>query len=141
MGFTVQTTRRTPWVLGPSQVVDAMEVGVTTSGHHIYFERLVPYAQWKLFGAQDAVGGAAALIDLWLDEGTVVGASFVQDVDLSGLLVDYIEFVVEVAAKPNSQSGPLTNSALVPMEMLASGSPGPAEALIAAAKSDLAAHV
>ncbi len=141
MAFTVQTTRRTPWVLGPSQVVDAMEVGVTTSGHNIYFEVLVPYNQWKLFGAAPNVGGAAALIDLWLDDGLVVGASFVQDVDLSGLLVDYMEFVVEVPGNPGTQSGPLTNTALVPMLMLTSGSAGPAEALIAAAKALLAANV
>ena len=114
-GYTIQSQRRGPWVLSPTQVLDAEIIGVTTSPHGVYFEVPMSYAGWLADGADVAVSGIAESIEALLSSGTVLGAAFVQDVDpVSGLLADFMEFTIGIPV-PAGRTGPMTTTVRVPI--------------------------
>jgi hypothetical protein len=113
--YTIQSQRRGPWVLSPTQVLDAEIIGVSTSPHNVYFEVPMSYDGWLRDGADVAVSGIAESIEALLDAGTVLGAAFVQAVDpISGLLADFMEFTIAIPPGPN-QTGPMTTTVRVPI--------------------------
>src|SRR5438105_894784 len=92
--YDVVSQRRTVQVLGQSQVADVMEVGFVTKPSGVYAQREVPYASWAALGAGSWIDTLAVAIEGLMAGGLASGATFVQDVDSTGLLADFIDFTV-----------------------------------------------
>ena len=121
-------TRRTPWVRGPSAVVDAMIVAGASAGHDVYFERVVPYTAFVNKGAHAIIDPIGATIDTLIDSGTAIAAAFVQDTDAAGLLVNYMEFTVLVAT--TDEGGDVTDTVLVSMQGIVDQGAGGVEVIV-----------
>lgn len=118
-GANLVSTRRTPWVRGPSSVVDAMVLGGLTVDHDVYFERVVNYASFKSQGGKTIVDAIGVTIDNVLNTGNAIGAAFEQDTDASGLLKNYMAFTISV---PNTAAGTeITDTILIPMQTVVDG--------------------
>ena len=110
------STRRTPWVRGPSAVTDAMLLGGVTEANDIYFERVVVYLNFVNRGFHAIMDPIGATIDAVVSSGTAIAASFTQEADASGLLGNFMEFVVEVEA--TDEGGQVTDSVIIPMQSI-----------------------
>ena len=80
------STRRTPWVRGPTAVVDAMVLGAVSLNHDVYFERVVAYTAFVAKGAHAIIDPIGAAIDTVINAGTAIGAAFVQETTAGGTL-------------------------------------------------------
>src|SRR5207244_2684715 len=80
------STRRTPWVKGPTAVVDAMVLGAVSLDHDVYFERVVAYTAFLAKGAHAIIDPIGAAIDTVITSGTAIGAAFVQETTAGGTL-------------------------------------------------------
>src|SRR5438067_11234990 len=85
---------QTVQVLSASNVRDVHQAGATTLPSQVYFEFPIPRDLWLANQGADYLGTIAAQIEQQISEGLAVGGSFVQDVDDSGLLADYMDFLV-----------------------------------------------
>jgi hypothetical protein len=115
--YTVVSQRRTVQVLSPTQVADVEEVGFVTHPTGIYAQREVPYQAWAAEGAGSWIGTLATAIENLISGGLATTAMFVQDVDTTGLLTDYLDFTVSYT--PSSGPGlPMTTTVRVPVNAL-----------------------
>lgn len=115
--YTVQSQLKSVQVLSPSQVIDVEVLGATTIPSGVYFEVSVPLASWSA-GAFDAfLSPVATAIEQRLSGGSADAASWRQDVDDTGLLTDYIDFVVSITP-PAGTTGPMSTVVSVPMNLL-----------------------
>jgi len=110
------STRRTPWVRGPTAVVDAMVLGAASDAHDVYFERVVAYSSLLTQGAHAIIDPIGEAIDSVLTSGTAIAAVFTQDASASGLLVNYIDFTVLVAT--SSEGGEITDTVTVSVQSI-----------------------
>ena len=115
--YVVQTQQRTVEVLGPSQVADVMRVGATTVPHNVYFERNIPITVWQAGGSGGFLARLAQAIEDRFNSGLADNASFVQDVDDSGLLTDAISFTVSIPPS-DAQMGPMSTEVVIPVNLL-----------------------
>ena len=110
------STRRTPWVRGPTAVVDAMILGAVSLDHDVYFERVVPYKAFLDKGAHAAIDPIGAAIDTVITSGTAIGAAFVQETTAGGTLTNYIEFTIEIAT--TDEGGQITDTVTVSVQSI-----------------------
>src|SRR5438309_6749385 len=115
--FTVLSQSREVQVLGPTQVLDVERVGFVTHPTGIYVETPVPLVDWLAQGAEPWLGPLADTIEGLIADTAAVDGSFVQDVDAAGLLIDYVEFVVEYVP-PGSLGLPQTTTVRIPLGAL-----------------------
>src|SRR5262249_40300931 len=100
--------------------------GVSTIPHGVYFERAVPYADW----VQSPVGVAlyaeppADNIETLLTNGPAVAATYVEDLDASGLVKGFIEFVLEVKSTDPARPGPFQTTGDIPIDVVAQANLG-----------------
>ncbi len=121
MGVIIQTQRRTPQVLGPNRVVDAVEIGATTTPSGVYFERLITYVLWKsgLDIASGIMGPIADAVEYFLGEDVVIAAEYIQDLDAAGLVKNLIELTLQYTPSDPGQTGPMTTTISAPVERYA----------------------
>lgn len=131
-------------VLGPTEVIDVQKVGIRTRPTGMYLEYPVPKIIWPTDGGMQILESLAAGAEQMVSEGFAVTGSHIQDTDANGLLVDYIEFVVQLRG-PNGILLPQTTTALVPEELFIAGTDpfafgliGDATAILQAAYDNLA---
>ena len=122
------STRRTPWVRGPTAVVDAMVVGGASDANDVYFERVVPREHFLAVGAHAIIDPIGATIDSQIASGTAIGAAFVQDTSPGGLLTNYIEFTILIAT--SDEGGQITDSVTIAMQTVVDQGPGGVQAII-----------
>ena len=122
------STRRTPWVRGPSAVIDAMVIGGASDANDVYFERVVPYQNFINSNAHAFIDPIGATIDSQLASGTAIGAAFTQDTSPSGLLTNYMEFTVLVAT--SDEGGQITDTVTIAMQTIWDQGPGGVQAII-----------
>lgn len=122
------STRRTPWVRGPSAVVDAMVIGGASQRHDIYFERVVAYSSFLARGAHAIIDPIGETIDSQIDSQTAIGAAFTQDTDPSGLLTNYMEFTVLVAT--SDEGGQITDTVTIAMQTVVDQGAGGVQGII-----------
>lgn len=115
--YTPLESYRDIQVLSPTQVIDVERVSGRTNPHGVYFERVVPLTIFGTSAATAYITELATAIEERLTSGLADAASFVQDVDASGLLVDAVEFVVSVQGPPPT-SGTFTTTVTVPVNLL-----------------------
>lgn len=103
-----------------------MLIGIQTVPHGVYFERAIPYADW----VKSPVGIAlyaeppADNIEYLLAQGTAVAASYIEDLDASGLVKGYIEFVLEVESTDPARPGPFQTTVDIPIEVVSEANLG-----------------
>jgi hypothetical protein len=115
--YTPIESHRDIQVLSGTQVIDVERVAGTTVPHGVYFERVVPLTIFGTGAATAYIAELANAIEQRLDSGLADSASFVQDVDGSGLLFDAIEFLVSYqGTQPGA--GLFTTTVTVPVNLL-----------------------
>jgi len=124
--YTVVSSRRTTQVLSPTLVQDVMVIGATTVPSGVYFERAVPYTDW--LAAQGLVGEQNELalyllppaenIEGLISAGTVIAASYIEDLNAAGLVEGYVEFVLQVPSPSPSKPGPFQATVDVPIDVV-----------------------
>lgn len=122
MPATIQTTSRTIQVISPTQVLEVLEIGASSDPSGVFFLYEFPYNTWIAGGGPAAVKAAVDPIgddiEQMLADPNVAGVSFAQDVNASGLLVGYIEIIVQIPPPSAKQIGPFRTAVLVPIEIL-----------------------
>lgn len=108
--------RRTPWVRGPTAVVDAYQLGAVSDGHDVYFERVVAYTSFLAQGAHAIIDPIGDAIDTVLNAGTAIAATFAQDSGPSGLLTNYIDFTVLI--ETTAEGGDVTDTVTVSVQSI-----------------------
>lgn len=117
--YTIQATNRTVDVRSPTLVEDVMEVHAITKPHGVTFVRLVPYKTWQEKGAGPAIGVIAAHIEHIMDARPhVVSGAAVQHVSQAGLIVNSVEFVVQVDGPTDLSPGPFRDTVTIPVQVL-----------------------
>lgn len=112
--YQVVSQRETVQVLSQTQVLDVEEVGFVTKPHGIYAQREVPLAAWAAEGAGAWIEPLATAIEGLMQTSAATFATFVQDVDASGLLTDYLD--VTVSYTPAGGLGiPMTTVVRIPI--------------------------
>ena len=124
--WEIVSSRRTTQVLSPTRVQDVMVIGVQTIPHRVYFERAVPYTDW----VQSPVGVAlyaeppADNIEYELTSGPAIAASYIEDLDASGLVQGFIEFVLQVESGDPNRPGPFQTTVDVPISVVSQANLG-----------------
>lgn len=118
--YEVVSSRRTTQVLSPTRVQDVMLIGVQTIPHGVYFERAVPYADWvkSPIGVALYAEPPADNIERLLSQGPAIAASYIEDLDPSGLVKGFIEFVLEVSSNDPAKPGPFQTTVDIPIEVV-----------------------
>lgn len=119
-GYSVVSQVRGVRVMGPTQVLDVETVGFVTHPTGIYAEYPVPLDLWKAGDAGTLLAPLAQQIEQQIAEGLAKTGSYVNDVDDNGLLVDYIDYVVEYR-DPSGFRPPQTTVVRVSLESLLGG--------------------
>lgn len=120
--------RRTPWVRGPSAVVDAYVLGASSSVHDVYFERVVAYTAFLAKGAHAIIDPIGEAIDTVITSGTAIGASFAQDAAANGTLVNNIDFIVLIAT--TDEGGDITDTVTVSVQSIVDQGAGGIEVVV-----------
>jgi len=120
------SSRRTTQVLSPTRVLDVMLIGVQTIPHGVYFERAVPYVDWiqSPLGVTLYAEPPADNIEFELTSGAAIAASYVEDLDATGLVVGYIAFVLQVDSGDPNRPGPFQTTVDVPMTVVSQANLG-----------------
>lgn len=117
--FTVMATNRTVEVRSPTLVEDVMEIHATTKPSGVTFVRAVPYKTWAGKGAAGTIAIIAEHIEhIFSVRPSVVSGAAIQQVDQSGLLVNAVEFTVEIDPPSDSQPGPFQSTVTIPVQVL-----------------------
>lgn len=93
--FNVVSANAEPLVLSPKQVLDVMKVGFVTQPTGIYAEVPVPLQAWLQEGEEPNIGPYAETIEGLIANTAAVDADYRNDLDRKGLLVDFLDFIVE----------------------------------------------
>lgn len=132
MGYTLVSSRRTSEVVSPTVVQDVMLLGARTTPSGVYFERSVPYTDWLqsagLVGAGERLDfyllAPSDNIETELSSGRAIGASYIEDLDASGLVQGFVSFVLEVTSNNPAKPGPFLTTVDVPMDVVAAANIG-----------------
>jgi hypothetical protein len=116
--YYLQGSRRDVMVLSPTQVVPVQYGEAFTIPSHVYFEYPVPLAVWNDDEGATFFGTIATQIEDLIAQGLAVGGSYVQELDLSGLLVDVMDFIVAYTPA-NGVQGAFTTTVRIPLNTLA----------------------
>jgi hypothetical protein len=111
--YTVTSQRPSIQVLGPSSILDVMEVGARTIPSGVDFQVSIPLTTWKRNQADADLGSIAAAIEGRLADDYIAGAYYTQDLDAAGLLKDDIVFLVQLPGNPE-----MTAEVAVPIQLL-----------------------
>jgi len=115
--YSIVTERRTVQVLSQTQVVDVQEVGFFSEPSNTYCQVVVPVLAWAANGPAAWVQPLADAIEGLIPGSGATSASFVQDVDSSNLIADFLDFTVTYT--PTTGFGlPLSTVVRVPIAYL-----------------------
>lgn len=122
MGYTVLGSFATVQVTSPTTVVDVLRISFRTTPSGVVASANVPYRNLVGFTSADAdqaasifIGPLADGIERLMGSGMVAGAVGTEDVDASGLLVDYVDVTVQyVSTNPNAP-GPFQSVIRIPV--------------------------
>lgn len=109
---------KTIQVLSPQQVQDVQYVTAETIPSGIVFAYAIDYGLWLEDQGHNIIGQMATEFELLVQNVHVVAGQPVQDVDKSGLLVDFCDVVVELDRTAQGLP-PLTGTVSLPMTLIA----------------------
>lgn len=106
--------------LSDTSVVDIQRVAALTQPSGIYFERVVPLTIFGTAAADAYIAELAEAIEQRIAGGLADTASWSQDTDANGLLVDVIEFVISIPG-PDVGGQTFSTTVPVPVNLLTAG--------------------
>ncbi len=122
MGYVVLGSYATVQVTGPESVVDVLRISFRTTPSGVTATASVPYRNLVGFTTADAdqaatvfIGPLSDGIERMMGIGRVAGATGSEDIDASGLLVDYIDATVEYDPQNAAQVGPFQSVVRIPV--------------------------
>lgn len=122
MGYTVLGSYATVQVTGPTTVVDVLRINFRTTPSGVVATANVPYRNLVGFTVADADQAASLFISPLADgiermmgSGRVAGAVGSEDIDASGLLVDYVDATVEYDPADPARPGPFQSVIRIPV--------------------------
>lgn len=122
MGYTVLGSYATVQVTSPTTVVDVLRINFRTTPSGVVATANVPYKNIAGFTVADAdqaasifIGPLADGIEQAIGTGRVAGGTGSEDIDASGLLVDYIDLTVEFNPNDPTRPGPFQSVLRVPV--------------------------
>lgn len=117
--FQVLATNRTVEVRSPTLVEDVVEIHAVTKPSGVTFTRAVPYKVWAAAGAAGTIDVIAEHIEhIMAVRPNVISGAAIQQVNQSGLLVNAVEFVVQIDPPSDSQPGPFQATVDIPVQVL-----------------------
>jgi hypothetical protein len=116
--FTVIAQNRTVLVRSPTLVVDVVEIHAVTRPHGVTFVRAIPVATWQHGGVAAALEPIAEHIEHIMAVRPVVSAGSVQRVNASGLVQNYVEFVVHARDSVGPNAVQQQGTVLIPVQAL-----------------------
>jgi|SRR5215472_244342 len=135
---TLVSGRRTPWVRGPTAVIDAYVLAAVTTKYGVYFERVVAYKVFAAEGVHPIIDPIGASIDQVLDGGVAIAATFAQDTGKDGLLVNSMDFTVLIAT--TSEGGDVTDTITVTIQEIRDMGAGGVEQLLQESVNAIQGH-
>lgn len=117
---TVLSFYRDKEVRSATSVVDVEVIQFETIPHGVYCERNVPYLSFQENGYDPLIAPVAEAIEYALQNGFASYAVFLQDVGNNGLIVNQMEFGVQVDGPPDNP-GPFTSNVVVTVQQLYDG--------------------
>lgn len=122
MGYIVLGSFPTIQVTGPTSVVDVLRITFRTTPSNVVAFANVPYKNlvgFQVANAEQAasvfIGPLADGIERMMGSGEVAGAVGSEDIDASGLLVDYLDVTVEYNPNDPTRPGPFQSLVRVPV--------------------------
>lgn len=122
MGYTVLGSYATVQVTGPTTVVDVLRVNFRTTPSGVVATANIPYRNVAGLTVADVdsaasvfIGPLADGIERMMGSGEVAGATGSEDIDASGLLVDYIDATVEYDPNDPARPGPFQAVVRIPV--------------------------
>jgi hypothetical protein len=107
-------------VLSTTSVVRVQYAEAVTRPSNIDFVFPIPLDLWAQNEGYDYLQEIASQIEQMISEGLAVGGSYIQEPDETGLLVDYMDFVVEYRP-PSVGQGVFSTVVRVPLNTLLAG--------------------
>jgi hypothetical protein len=117
-GFRVEGQNRTVLVRSPTLVEDAVEIHARATPSNIGFVRVILYSTWAKSGVKAALEPIADNIEQIVKNHNVVSGAPVQQVDASGLVSNFVEFIVTTKAQAGSPSPTMTAPVRIPVQAL-----------------------
>jgi hypothetical protein len=112
--YRIVSELRTVQVLSQTQVSDVQQVGFIAYPSGTYCQTEIPWDAWVLEGPAAWVQPLAQAIEDLIAGSGATAATFVQDVDASGLIADFLDFTVSFT--PTGGTGiPLTTVVRIPV--------------------------
>lgn len=136
--FNVVSELDEPLVLSPLNVLPGHTVGIRTKPTGIYVQYTMPKAVWESDAGQEILTSLATGIENMVAQGLATGGSGAQEPDDTGLIVDYVDFQVQLR-NANGVLLEQTTRVRVPLEWFVAGSDPFAFGLIADAAALLQA--
>lgn len=120
--YTTLGSYATVQVTGPTTTVDVLRISFRTIPSGVVAVANVPYRNVGGFAVADVqtaanifIGPLATGIERMMGSGMVAAAAGVEDTDASGLLVDYIDAVVEYVPQVAGQLGEFQSELRIPV--------------------------
>lgn len=104
-------------VLSPTKVIAVEVAQAFTIPTAVYFEFPIPRDLWAENLGADYLGTIAGQIEQQISEGLAVTGSYIQTPDDTGLLVDYMDFLVRYTP-PGGLRGPFETTVRIPLNTL-----------------------
>lgn len=104
-------------VLSPTTVSDVQYVTIATIPTQITLTYPMEYAVWKKGPPYDQLNAMAQELENLVTNYHVVAGSAVQDLDANGLLVDYVDLIVEYV-QPTAGLPPLQGTVSIPVSLI-----------------------
>jgi len=108
-------------VLSPTLTLDVQVQPFVTQPSGVFAQFPIPYVDFIAQGVGQWLGPLADAIEGLIANTAAVDATFAQDVDASGLITDYLDFIVEYTP-PGRFGPPMQTTARVTMGSLISSS-------------------
>ena len=115
--YRVIGQRPTVQVKSATSVIDVEEVEFETIPSGVIAQVEVPLQYWSIQDSDPWIAPLATAIEELIGSGLAVGGSFVQDIDHSGLLTSFIQFIVAYDPPPPI-AGSMTATVNIPVNDL-----------------------
>lgn len=113
-GYEVVSQEKSVQVLGPTRVLDVQTVGFKTHPTGIYAEFHVDWASWLADKGANQLGALAEAIEDVMAQGAAIDAQYVEVPNDQGLIVGYLDVVVEYRP-PDGIRPPMTTT--IPIQL------------------------
>lgn len=117
----VQGERRDIQITGANTAVQVERVTGETTPNGVFFDVLVPLAEWEANGSDTVIAPIAEGIETYYQTWNAVAAIYREQLDANGLVTFFMDFWIEVPPARPSQIGPFQGVVSIPLLSLGEG--------------------